>query len=62
MSQIIKGHNKKIVQKETQQTLKCNCSVKTECPRNDDCRKVQLVRGSYPPHPPFLDHPFPQIF
>ena len=45
MSQIIKGHNKKIVLKETQQTLECNCRVKTDCPRNDDCRKAQLVRG-----------------
>ena len=32
MSQIIKGHNKKIVQKETQETLECNCRVKTDCP------------------------------
>ena len=45
MSQIIKGHNKKIVLKETQQTLECNSRVKTDCPRNDDCRKAQLVRG-----------------
>ena len=39
MSQIIKGHNKKIVQKETQETLECNCRVKTDCPLNGDCRK-----------------------
>ena len=32
MSQIIKEHNKKIVQKETQETLECNCRVKTDCP------------------------------
>ena len=43
MSQIIKGHNKKIVQKETQETLECNCRVKTECPLNGDCRKESVI-------------------
>ena len=37
MSQIIKGHNKKIVQKETQETLDCNCRVRT------DCRKESVI-------------------
>ena len=32
MSQIIKGHDKKIIQKEKQETLGCNCRVKTDCP------------------------------
>ena len=43
MSQIVKGHNKKIVQKETQETLECNCRVKTDCPLNGDCRKESVI-------------------
>ena len=43
MSQIIKGHNKKIVQKETQEILDCNCRVKTDCPFNGDCRKGSVI-------------------
>ena len=43
MSQIIKGHNKKIVQKETQETLECNCRVKTDCLLNGDCRKESVI-------------------
>ena len=37
MLQIIKEHNKKIVQKETQETLECSCRVKTDCTLNGDC-------------------------
>ena len=43
MSQITKGHNKKIVQKETKETLECNCRVKTDCPLNGDCRKESVI-------------------
>ena len=43
MSQIIKGHNKKIAQKETQETLECNSRVKTDCPLNGDCRKESVI-------------------
>ena len=43
MSQIIKRHNKKIVQKETQETLDLHCRVKTDCPVNDDCRKESVT-------------------
>ena len=43
MSQIIKGHNKKIVQKETQETLDCNCRVKTVYSLSGDCRKESLI-------------------
>ena len=43
MSQIIKGHNKKIVQKEIQETLECNRRVKTHCPLNGDCRKKNVI-------------------
>ena len=42
MSQIIKGHNKKIVEKETQETLDCNYRVKTDCPLNGDCIKESV--------------------
>ena len=43
MSQIIKGDNKKIVQKKTQENLECNCRVKTECPLNGNCRKKSMI-------------------
>ena len=43
MSQIIKGRNKKIVKKETQDTLECNCKVETDCPLNVDCRKESVI-------------------
>ena len=43
MSQIMKGRNKKIVQKETQETLECNRRVKTDCPLNNDCRKESVI-------------------
>ena len=43
MSQIIKGHNKKIVQKDIQETLDCNCRVRTDCPLNGDCRKENVI-------------------
>ena len=40
---IIKRHNKKIVQKETQETLDCSCRVKTDRPLNGDCRKESVI-------------------
>ena len=43
MLQIIKEHNQKIVQKETQETLECNCRVKTEFPLNGHCRKESVI-------------------
>ena len=43
MSQIIKGHNKKIIQKETQETLDCNRRVKTACLLNGGCRKESVI-------------------
>ena len=43
MSQIIKGHNKKIIQKETQETLDCNRRVNTDCPLNGGCRKESVI-------------------
>ena len=43
MLQIIKDHNKKIAQKETQETLECSCKVKTDCTRNGDCWKESMV-------------------
>ena len=43
MSQIIKRHNKNIIQKETQETSYCNCRVKTDCPINGDCRKKSVI-------------------
>ena len=43
MSQIIKRHNKKTVQKETQETVECNCRFKTDCPLIGDCRKETVI-------------------
>ena len=43
MSQMIKGHNKNIVEKETQETLDCNYRVKTDCPLNGDCIKESVI-------------------
>ena len=43
MSQIIKGHNKKIFQKETQEILDCNCCPKADCPLNGDSRKKSVI-------------------
>ena len=43
MSKIIKGHNKKIVQKETKETLQCKSRVKTDCPLNGDCIKESVI-------------------
>ena len=43
MPQIIKRHHKNIPQKETQETLLCNCRVKTECPLNGDCRRESVI-------------------
>ena len=43
MLQIIKGHNKKTIQKEKQETLDCNCRVKTDCPLNGGCRKESVI-------------------
>ena len=39
MSQIIKGHNKKI----TQETVDCHCRLKTDFLRNSDCRKESVI-------------------
>ena len=43
MSQIIKEHNKKIAQKETEETLDCNYRVKTDYSLNVDCRKESVI-------------------
>ena len=43
MSQIIKGHNKKIFQKETKGILDCNCCPKADCPLNGDSRKEKVI-------------------
>ena len=33
----------KIIQKETEETLDCNCRVKTDCPLNGNCRKESVI-------------------
>ena len=43
VSQIIKGHNKKVSQIKRHHQLECNCRIKTECPLNGDCRKEDVI-------------------
>ena len=43
ISQIIKGHNKKVTQIKRHNQLDCNCRTKTECPLNGDCCKEDLI-------------------
>ena len=43
ISQIIKGHNKKVTQLKWHHQLECNCRIKTECPLNGDCRKEDVI-------------------
>ena len=43
ISQIIKGHNKKVTQIKRNHQLECNCRIKTECPLNGDCRKEDVI-------------------
>ena len=43
ISQIIKGHNKKVTQIKWHHQLECNCRIKTECPLNGDCPKEDML-------------------
>ena len=43
ISQIIKGHFRKVKQIKRNHQLECNCRIKTECPHNANCRKVSPV-------------------
>ena len=43
ISQIIKGHNKKVKKIKRHNQLDCNCRTKTECPLNGDCRKEDQI-------------------
>ena len=47
ISQIIKGHNKKVTQIKRNHQLECNCRIKTECPLNGDCRKEECDISVY---------------
>ena len=40
ISQIIKGHNKKVTQIRRHHQLECNCLIKTEFPLNCDLKKM----------------------
>ena len=41
--QIIKGHNKKVVQIKRHHQLECNCRIKAEFPLNGDCWKGDVI-------------------
>ena len=43
ISQIIKGHNKKVTQIKRHHKLECNCRIETECPLHGDCRKEDAI-------------------
>ena len=43
ISQIIKGHNKKVTQIKRNHQLDCNCRIKAVCPLNCDCRKKNVT-------------------
>ena len=43
ISQIIKGHNKKVIQIKRHHQLECNCRIKTKYPLNGDCCKEDII-------------------
>ena len=43
MSEIINGHNKKVTSKPRDQTPKCNCRKKVECPIDGNCQVNDVV-------------------
>ena len=45
ISQIIKGHNKKVTQIRRHHQLECNCLLNTEFPLNCDCFKEDVMKS-----------------
>ena len=43
ISQIIKGHNKKVTQIKKHHQLQCNCRIKTECALNGYYQKEAVI-------------------
>ena len=43
MSNIIKGHNKKVIPKPHDQRPKCNCRKKAECPMEGNCQINNVI-------------------
>ena len=43
ISQILKGHNKKVTQIKRNHQLECNCRIETEGSLNGDCRKEDVT-------------------
>ena len=43
MSNIIKGHNKKVISKPHDQRPKCNCRKKAECPMEGNCQVNNVI-------------------
>ena len=43
MSNIIKGHNKKVISKPHDQRPKCNCRKKAECPMEGNCQVNNIL-------------------
>ena len=42
-SNIIKGHNKKVISKPQDQIPKCNCRKKTQCPTEGNCQVNNVI-------------------
>ena len=43
VSKIIKGHDKKVTSKPRDQTPKCNCREKAECPMKGNCQVAHII-------------------
>ena len=43
MSNIIKGHNKKVISKPHDQRPKCNCRKEAECPIEGNCQVNNVI-------------------
>ena len=43
ISNIIKGHNKKVISKPHDQRPKCNCRKKAECPMEGNCQVYNII-------------------
>ena len=43
MSNMIKSHNKKVINKDVTELKSCNCRVKSECPLNGQCEDSDII-------------------
>ena len=43
MSNMIKSHNKNVINKLVKESKSCNCRVKPECPLNGKCQNTDII-------------------